>query len=131
MRTVEPEGERGDGRWYWHAPIHDWSKEDCRAYLDRFQLPRNPLWNTLGRSGDCWCGCFGSPEELIDAEACGHGDHADWIRELEEEVETGDETECWAWGAMSEAERRAARVDDQQVTLCSDCGLATDGGQNE
>lgn len=129
MRTVEPESDHDDGRWYWHAPIHDWSKRECEAYLERFDLPRNPLWDTLGRSGDCWCGCFGSPEELIDAEACGHADHAEWIRGLEAAVEADDETGTWAWGALSEHERRAERVTDDQVTLCSSCALP-DGGTN-
>jgi len=124
MRSVEPEGEHAGGRWYWHAPIHDWSTQQCEAYIDRFELPRNDLWDTLGRSGDCWCGCFGSPEELLDAEAAGHGDHADWLRTLEAEIDADDEQGRWAWGALSDAERRAERVDDRQVTLCSHCGVA-------
>lgn len=130
MRNVEPEGE--GTRWTWHAPIHDWSKAECREYVDTFDLPRNPLWDDLGRSGDCFCGCFGSPEEKIDLEAAGCKGHAEWLRNLEANVDTGDETETWAWGAFSDAERRAARADadDGQVTLCSTCGPAyPDGGE--
>ena len=59
---------------------------------------------------------------------------ADWIRSLESEVETGDETETWAWGAFSDSKRRAARADadDGQITLCSTCGVAyPDGGTHE
>jgi 3'-phosphoadenosine 5'-phosphosulfate sulfotransferase (PAPS reductase)/FAD synthetase len=132
MRHVEPTSEHDAGRWYWRAPIHDWTKKDCQDYLKRFDLPRNPLWDTLGRSGDCWCGCFGNPGELLDAEAAGHGDHADWLRDLERDVETGDETERWAWGALSEHERRAERVGHEQMTLCSSCSgyPVADGGQS-
>lgn len=123
-------------RWTWVAPIHDWSKDDCREFLAERDLPRNDLWDTLGRSGDCFCGCFGSPEELLDLRAAGHAEHAEWIEALEERVEIGDETEVWAWGALSDGERRAARAerDDDQMLLCSTCGVdypaATDGGDD-
>ncbi len=133
MRTVEPEGDHDGGRWYWHAPIHDWTKDDCRRYIDRFDLPRNPLWDTLGRSGDCFCGCFGSREELLDLRAAECDYHAEWLEELEGSVEIGDETGRWAWASMSHSEQRAERVDEDQMRLCSTCGdgqvPATDGGQ--
>lgn len=135
MRNVTPESEHAGGRWYWRAPIHDWSKDDCEDYLNAFGIPRSDLWSTLGRSGDCFCGCFGSPEEKLDLRAAGCGYHADWLEELEESVETGDETELWAWGALSDVERRAERVDDDQMTLCSTCEPAyptvTDGGKSD
>ena len=135
-RMANVEGVQEARNWTWVAPIHDWTKEDCREFLDEQDLPRNELWNTLGRSGDCFCGCFGSPEEKLDLEAAGCADHADWIRNLEDDVETGDEKENWAWGAFSEHERRAARVegDESQMTLCSSCGVSNpmpDGGQSE
>lgn len=136
MGNVEPVQQQADNRWTWIAPIHDWSKDDCRAYLDRFNIPRNDLWDTLGRSGDCFCGCFGSPEELLDLEVAGCVDHADWLRDLEDSVDQEDETGRWAWGALSEIEQRAIRADnDQQMTLCSTCApsypLKTDGGSRE
>ncbi|MHB9288106.1 phosphoadenosine phosphosulfate reductase family protein [Halobacteriales archaeon Cl-PHB] len=132
MRNVEPESE--GARWAWHAPIHDWTKADCRDYLERFDLPENPLWDTLGRSGDCFCGCFGSPEEKLDLRAAGCGYHAEWLEDLEAAVAIDGpekERESWAWGAR---ETRAVRAenDDDQLTLCSTCGAsnpATDGGE--
>lgn len=130
MEHVEPEA---DGpRWVWHAPIHDWTKEDCREYLADRDLPENPLWETLGRSGDCFCGCFGSPEEKLDLRAAGCDDHAEWIEDLEERVDLDEkqERETWAWGAFDDDARRRERVenDDGQLTLCSTCGLRADGG---
>ena len=129
MEHVEPES---DGpRWVWHAPIHDWSKQDCRQYLDKHELPRNPLWDALGRSGDCFCGCFGSPEEKIDLRAAGYDHHAEWIEDLESRVDLDQrqERETWAWGAFDEDERRRARAenDDEQMLLCSTCELRADG----
>jgi len=64
---VEDDNRRAER--YWHNPIHDWTKEECRRYVERFMLPRNHLWRTLGRSGDCYCGCYGAPEEIIDLKA--------------------------------------------------------------
>lgn len=131
MSNVEPDSEQAGGRWYWHAPIHDWNKQQCKDYLESFDIPRNDLWDTLGRSGDCFCGCYGNPEEKLDLRAAGCDYHAEWIEGLEEDVETGDETECWAWGAMSNTERRAARVDEKQMTLCSKCEIRADGGSKK
>lgn len=135
MRTVEAEDEHDAGRWYWRSPIHDWTKQDCEEYLERFDLPRNPLWDTLGRSGDCFCGCFGSPEEKLDLRAAGCEDHAEWIEDMEESVPIDGHRSRWAWGALSETETRAidAKDDQGQMTLCSTCGvdypLKTDGGE--
>lgn len=125
-RMANVEGIQEADRWTWVAPIHDWTKQDCRAFLDQRDLPENDLWNTLGRSGDFFCGCYGSREELLDLEALGFDDHADWLRNLD--TKTDDETALWAWASLSENEQRAARVDDDQMALCSTCAVP-DGGE--
>jgi len=130
-RMGNVELEQDGPRWTWHAPIHDWSKADCRRYVDRFELPRNDLWDDLGRSGDCFCGCFASPEEKIDLEAAGEVDHAEWLRDLERLTDRDDERGRWGWGDLSAAEIRAERVGDDQMTLCSTCAALPDGGSHE
>lgn len=125
MEHVEPESE--GPRWVWHAPIHDWGKQQCKEYLEENDIPRNPLWDTLGRSGDCFCGCFGAPEELLDLRAAGEEQHAEWIEQLEETVDIDDpkkERETWAWGALDKDARRRERAhnDEAQMLLCSTCG---------
>jgi len=109
-------------RWTWVAPIHDWTRAEVVRYHRRLRLPTSYLWSTLGRSADCFCGAFGSPEELIDAEAAGCDRLVNALRDLEAEVDAEDEKDRWGWGGMSEAEARAERVDDRQMVLCSDCG---------
>lgn len=143
LRHVEPEGERGDGRWYWHAPLCEWPDSRVTDYIEQFDLPENDLWSILGRSGDCYCGCYGSPEEKLDLRAAGCDDHADWLNALEADVEVDGpekERERWAWGALSDAEQKAERAkrDSQQVTLCSTCDApsapeypVTDGGDSD
>lgn len=110
-------------RWTWHAPLHDWSKHSCVSYIDEHDLPKNDIWSTLGRSADCWCGCYGNPEELLDAEVCGLDDVVGQLRNLESEVDFDDEKDTWAHGGLSDVEKRAKRVDDEHMTLCAHCGL--------
>lgn len=110
-------------RWTWHAPIHDWSKHSCVSYIDEHDLPKNELWETLGRSADCWCGCYGNPEELIDAEACGLDDVVSQLRNLESEVNCDDEKDIWAHGGLSDVQKRAERIDDENMSLCAHCGV--------
>jgi len=130
MANVTP--EQDGPRWTWHAPIHDWSKQDCREYVDRFDLPQNDLWDDLRRSGDCFCGCFGSPGK-IDLEAAGHVDHADWLRNLERDADADDERGRWAWGALTDAEARAGayrrRTDDALLNVRR--GPRTEVSRNE
>lgn len=118
MATVEPVQEAG--RWTWHAPIHDWSKADCREYVDAHSVPENPLWALLGRSGDCWCGAYANRMELIDGEACGCNGVVGDIRGIEEELDRADGRDEWAW--HDDDPSAWAMEDDAQMTLCSNCG---------
>jgi 3'-phosphoadenosine 5'-phosphosulfate sulfotransferase (PAPS reductase)/FAD synthetase len=128
MDVVEIEGSAANDRWFWHAPIANWTTDDCRRYIKQFELPCNPLWDTLGRSGDCYCGCYGSPEEKIDTLAAGCEGRVAYLDALETLADHGNERDRWAHGALSDAEKRAERIDDNQMTLCSSCGLRADGG---
>jgi len=119
MGQVE-EVQRAD-RWTWHAPLHDWSKAEVVEYIEEVGAPEADLWETLGRSGDCFCGAYGSPEELLDLRAAGYDDHAAWLESLEENVYRDDEKGRWAWAALSDVEARAERVSSDVAPLCSDC----------
>jgi 3'-phosphoadenosine 5'-phosphosulfate sulfotransferase (PAPS reductase)/FAD synthetase len=126
-KTVNSESH--GARWTYHAPIADWTKEDCREYMNEHDLPRNPLWDTLHRSGDCFCGAYASFSEVLDLRAAGEDDHADWIRELEEQVDLDEkqERERWGWGGMNPDEQKRARAeqDDDQMLLCANCGITS------
>lgn len=133
LRLAEPEGERGDGRWYWRSPLVDWPDDRVDEYIRTFDLPENPLWTgPLGsRSVDCWCGAFATREELLDLKAAGYDAHAEWILGFEEEMvgaekyprnhESSRERERWAGGSMDKTDFAAA--EEAQVTLCSSCGI--------
>lgn len=121
MGRVDPIEEAE--RWTWHAPICNWSIDDVRRYRRRFRIPKNPLWDTLGRSGDCFCGCFGSPEELIDAEAAGCDRIVRKLRSLEASTDAEDEKGRWAWGGAirggTPCRARRRRSDDSVLGLWS------------
>lgn len=49
--------------WTWRAPILEWSKADCNAYIAREGLRRSPVVDVLHMSGECLCGSFARPGE--------------------------------------------------------------------
>lgn len=119
MEVAEPEGERGEGRWYWHAPLVNWTEERLEDYLDAFDLEPASVVREIGRSADCWCGCFGDRGELVDLAAAGFDEHADWLDSLETPEDIPREQQQWA-GYNWEKHDWAAE-DDLQMTLCSAC----------
>lgn len=48
----------------WTAPCHDWTDEEQWLFMDHHGLPRNPLKEKLGMSGECFCGAFARPNEI-------------------------------------------------------------------
>jgi len=122
---VEEKGERVQ-RYEWrddigahsHNPIYDWSDRDVVEYLRDREVPFNPNWKA-SHFTDCGCGATASREELIELEAEGYEVFARKIRELEEDVTTGDKRETWAWGSFDDAEQKAmdAKNDPGQMSL--------------
>lgn len=52
-------------RRYWVAPCHDWTAEHQAAFMEHYDLPRNPIKETpIGMSGECFCGAFARPNEI-------------------------------------------------------------------
>jgi 3'-phosphoadenosine 5'-phosphosulfate sulfotransferase (PAPS reductase)/FAD synthetase len=121
MAVAEPEGERGDGKWLWHAPLVDWHDSDVREYRERFNLPVSEPVEELGRSADCFCGCFGEPAELVELAAAGYGDHAEWLESLE--TPDGCPREQRRWAGYGADKSDWAKDDELQTTLCSACGV--------
>lgn len=63
MRHVEEFQPAPKQGWSWHAPIFNWSKADCNAYIDEHGLRRNEVVDVLHMSGECLCGAFARPGE--------------------------------------------------------------------
>jgi len=126
--VTQPADERGDGRWYWHRPLIDYSDEDVEQYLDEHDLEPAPVVQELGRSADCWCGAFGDRMELMDLEGLGYNEHAKWLRALSTPDDVPREQQQWA--GYNWEKHDFAEEDDRQMTLCSSCDRAKDAGQN-
>jgi phosphoadenosine phosphosulfate reductase len=126
MRHVEAEDERGDGRWYWRAPLAHWTDERVKQYRERFDLPVSSVSEEIGRSADCWCGCFGTLSEVIELQAAGFEGHADWLQSLDTPEDAPREEQHW--GGYNWDREDFAQADDLQMTLCSACALP-DGGK--
>lgn len=121
MRNYDEEDEMLGATW--HKPIAHWTLDDVEAYIEDHNIPENELWNQ-GHFKDCGCGAYGSPSELIELEA-DYPEVYERIRKLEESVDRDDEYTTWGWGALSDEQLRGIRAenDDQQLTLCSMCGV--------
>lgn len=52
----------------WVAPVLNWSTDDKDNYIELHGLPRNPVVGALCMSGECLCGAFASPGEIIEIE---------------------------------------------------------------
>ncbi|HMR81981.1 MAG TPA: phosphoadenosine phosphosulfate reductase family protein [Niabella sp.] len=70
-----------DGSRVWCNPIFHWSKRDCDVYMQRFQLPRNPVKDKICISGECLCGAFARKEEWAEIKAS-YPEAADEIERL-------------------------------------------------
>lgn len=122
-RSDIPENER-QGSTIWASPIANWTKEDLEEYREVFQLPRNPVADALGMSGECLCGAFAEPGEL-DRIRHHHPEVADEIEMLEASLlakGTIPEERCmWGWGAY-----RGDAKPSKSGPLCSSCDFRSD-----
>ena len=64
-RLAHGSGDRLEERIAWVNPIRHFTNNEMRLYREaRPQVPRNPVNDVLGKSGECLCGCFSHPVEL-------------------------------------------------------------------
>jgi len=49
----------------WDCPIFDYDTKTVWELHRKYNIPKNPAYDTIGKSGDCLCGAFGTLEEKI------------------------------------------------------------------
>lgn len=132
MENMDRVSEEPEGKWTWHAPLYDWDDAAVWEYIERYDIPENPQWRTGGRAADCFCGAYASRDELIGLRA-DYPEKAEWIDQLERTVDRDDKRGLWGWGGSDETALRAALAenDENQMTLCSSCGIDLPGGGDE
>lgn len=79
----------------WVNPIHHWTKTDIHHYFGSKQVERSIVAQTIGRSGECNCGVFGSPQELDEIRIVSPTFYA-YMCDLEARVM--QKGFCWGWG---------------------------------
>lgn len=89
VQPIKPEGIR-----VWVAPIYDWHKAQCSAYILREGLQPNWVVQTLHMSGECLCGAFAHKGELAEIDLW-FPKTAKYIRDLECRVKAAGH--CWGW----------------------------------
>ena len=104
------------GAQVWVAPITHWEDSDMSVYRAHYQLPKNPVSEALGMSGECLCGAYARPGELAKLELA-FPETAAYIRKLEKD------SKCpWGWeGHPSRAMSEVFHADDDDMPLCTNC----------
>lgn len=104
-----------EGSVIWASPLANWTKDDLNLYREVFDVPRNPVADELGMSGECLCGAFAEPGEFERIEAI-DPDAAQQIIDAEEAVrhKVNADLEEWYFDA------RLALVDAKMARLSGD-----------
>lgn len=89
-----PDPIRKDDNNVWVSLIHDWTKPQCLDFLVDSKVARNPVTQTLCRSGECMCGTTQDAQARREA-AYWYPDWGQWLDRLEQRVM---QHYPWAWG---------------------------------
>ena len=101
-----------EGASLWLNPILDWTDKDKNSYMRRHDLPRNPVVDTLHRSGECLCGAFTAKDEFREIELW-YPETAQKIRDLELRVQKVHPDSYWG--------RRGERENPDQLHFLPMC----------
>jgi len=127
MRNVQGKYNLAD-RWLWVSPIWDFTKQQCNDYIRDNGLEINPLYETIGRSGDCYCGAYAHRTTELAELKEHYPDQYEWLITLENQAKHWNldpKMQQWGWGGLSAQELRAqiAMNDEEQMMLCSNCDV--------
>lgn len=82
------------GSQLWVSPLYWWPKERFMAYIAEHRLPRNPVSEILGMSGECLCGAYAHKgEKALVRIVC--PETAAYLDRLEAEVRAAGHD--WGW----------------------------------
>lgn len=103
----------------WVAPVLNWSDSDMSLYRQHFDIPKNPVAEKLGMSGECLCGSYARPGEL-ELIRSHYPEVAEEINRIE------GESGCpWGWehkpNRADSASMKNARMERLGMELCTSC----------
>lgn len=115
-----------DGSAVWVAPMLRWSDEDKEAYMQAQGIEKSVVSRQLCMSGECLCGCFAKPGELV-AIAHHFPESAAYLRQLQDRLRAAGVDRC-NWGIRPEEERRE-NSRHSFAGLCWSCETKTETEQ--
>lgn len=108
------------GAQIWSAPLFAFSKLQILDYIKEHGLKTNPVVAHLGMSGECLCGAFAQPNEIVKIEKSFPA-LAQQIHELEAEVKRAGK-HC-VWGTRPPKEKSLDQYEIPFMPLCSGCPI--------
>lgn len=126
VRATVPHHE-ARGTVIWVSPIAVWHKADLRAYRLMFDVPTNPVAQTLGMSGECGClanAVAGEPERWRAAYP--DDPFIKEIDELERLIENDpsipEHRKRWGWGGTYDEPELGAETFGPSDLCSTNCG---------
>jgi len=108
----------------WVAPMWEWTDEDKALYIQRYNLPQNPVKPVMHISGDCLCGAYNDKGDFEILKIF-YPDEARRIEELQNKVM---KTHPWSWEEappkwLKQYKEGQMFLGDQFMPLCWNCDL--------
>lgn len=103
------------GAQLWVAPCIEFTSDDKEAYIALHGLPRNPVVDAIGMSGECMCGSFAEKGEFDIV--------SDAFPKTRAEIEA-IKAACLSRGVHAQWGTRPPKVDRHTLPLCFNCDRA-------
>lgn len=106
----------------WVNIIRYWQKADCLEFLQSIHAHRNPVTQTMNRSGECLCGTMQSPATRAEA-AMLYPEWGKWLNDLERRV---IDRHGYGWGVNVPKSLSLIRAGQKQfdfMPMCAGCKL--------
>jgi 3'-phosphoadenosine 5'-phosphosulfate sulfotransferase (PAPS reductase)/FAD synthetase len=117
MGNAEPHSREGFRCWC--APILRWKVDERNAVIDAMGWPKNPVVGKLCMSGECLCGAFAKPDEIVEVEFH-FPETAKRIHELEAMAKKAGVHCMWGTPPPKKSKERADQP--SLFSLCWGCG---------
>lgn len=102
----------------WIAPLFDWNKIQLYSYIKSQGIEQSPIAKLIGMSGECFCGAFAKPKEIVQIER--HFPKlAMKIHALE--VEAREVGVPCKWGVRPPKRRIREQMDIPFMPMCVNC----------
>jgi 3'-phosphoadenosine 5'-phosphosulfate sulfotransferase (PAPS reductase)/FAD synthetase len=106
------------GSQIWLADLFNYNAIDFADYKRRYSLPTSPVKAKLGFSGECLCGAFAQPNEIVKLETF-FPDVANRIHELQRKAKAAGK-HC-VWGTRPVKQKPLSQYDLPFMPMCSSC----------